>query len=110
MLAALYLTILGVTAVQCGVSVMILVRQAGPALFVVLALITVMYVLMMGGIAGKTIGAMLLDVTLVEHPSRPLDLGTIARRSVDCVRADVRAAADVVTVIETLLGRAKRAA
>jgi transcriptional regulator with XRE-family HTH domain len=110
MLAMLYLAILGVTAAQCGVGLTTLVREAGPALFTVLGLITVMYVLMMGGVAGKTIGAMLLDVTLVEHPSRPLDLGAIARRSVDCVRADVRAATDVASLVDVLLGRLRKAA
>ena len=29
---------------------------------------------MMGGIAGRTIGSMLLDVPLAEHPAAPLDL------------------------------------
>lgn len=110
MLASLYLTILGLTAASCGVGMSTLVRDAGAALFIVLALITVMYVLLMGGVAGTTIGAMLLDVTLVEHPHRPLDLGTIARRSVDCVRADVAAAADVVSLVEVLIGRSRKAA
>jgi len=65
---------------------------------------------MMGGIAGRTIGAMLLDVPLLERSRSPLGLGAIARRSVDCVRADVAAAADVVTLIPALLKSGRRAA
>ena len=110
LLAAIYLTVLGLTAVQCGVGVIELVRESGPAIFTVLGLITVLYVLLMGGIAGRTIGAMLLDVTLVEHPRRPMDLATIARRSMDCVRADVTAAADVMSLVEGLIGGSRRAA
>ena len=110
MLASLYLAILALTAASCGVGMGVLVREAGVALFIVLGLITMMYVLLMGGVAGKTIGAMLLDVTLVEQPVRPLDLGSIARRSVDCVRADMAAAADVVSLVEVLIGRSRRAA
>ena len=78
--------------------------------FTVLALITLLYVMLMGGIAGRTIGAMLLDVPLLERAGRPMDLGTIARRSVDCVKADVAAATDVAALIDALLGRARRAA
>lgn len=110
LLAGIYLGVLGVTALLCGVTVGELVRVAGIQVFTVLALITVLYVLLMGGIAGRTIGAMLLDVRLIERTGHPMDLGTIARRSVDCVRADVAAAADVGAVIEALLNRSRRAA
>ena len=87
-----------------------LLHAARFAVFTVLALITLLYVMMMGGIAGRTIGAMLLDVPLLERSRSPLGLGAIARRSVDCVRADVAAAADVVTLIPALLKSARRAA
>jgi transcriptional regulator with XRE-family HTH domain len=110
LLAAIYLAFIGATAFVCGVSARELVDVAGLAVFTVLALITVLYVLMMGGIAGRTVGAMLLDVPLLERPRSPLRLAAIARRSLDCVRADVAGAADVVTLIPALLSRARRAA
>jgi uncharacterized RDD family membrane protein YckC len=110
LLAAIYLSVLGVTAVLCGVTVGELVRVAGIEVFTVLALITLPYVLLMGGIAGRTIGAMLFDIRLIERTGTPMDLGTIARRSVDCVRADVAGAADVGSLLEALLGRVRRVA
>ena len=110
LLASIYLTVIGATAAFCGVSVGELLHVARFAVFTVLALITLMYVMMMGGIAGRTIGAMLLDVPLLERSRSPLGLGAIARRSVDCVRADVAAAADVVTLIPALLRSGRRAA
>ena len=110
LLASIYLCVIGVTALLCGVAVTDLMRMAGVEVLTVLALITLLYVLLMGGIAGRTIGAMLLDVPLIERAGHPMDLGTIARRSVHCVRADVAAAADVGSLIEALLGRSHRAA
>lgn len=110
LLASIYLTVIGATAAFCGVSMGELLHAARFAVFTVLALITLLYVTMMGGIAGRTIGAMLLDVPLLERSCSPLGLGAIARRSVDCVRADVAAAADVVTLIPALLKSARRAA
>jgi len=110
LLASIYLTVIGATAAFCGVSVRELLHASGFAVFTVLALITLLYVMMMGGIAGRTIGAMLLDVPLLEQSRSPLGLGAIARRSVDCVRLDVAAAADVVTLIPALLKSARRAA
>ena len=103
LLASIYLTVIGSTAAFCGVGVRELLHASGLAVFTVLALITLLYVMMMGGIAGRTIGAMLLDVPLLEQSRSPLGLGAIARRSMDCVRLDVAAAADVVTLIPALL-------
>lgn len=110
LLASIYLGVLVLTATFCGVTMGELVRLAGIQVFAVLALITVLYVMLMGGIAGRTIGAMMLDVPLLERAGRPMDLGTIARRSVDCVKADVAAATDVGSLIEALLGRTRHAA
>lgn len=110
LLASIYLTVIGATAAFCGVGVRELLHASGFAVFTVLALITLLYVMMMGGIAGRTIGAMLLDVPLLEQSRSPLGLGAIARRSVDCVRLDVAAAADVVTLIPALLKSGRRAA
>jgi transcriptional regulator with XRE-family HTH domain len=110
LLASIYLGVLVLTAAFCGVTMGELVRLAGIQLFTVLALITLLYVTLMGGIAGRTIGAMALDVPLLERAGRPMDLGTIARRSVDCVKADVAAATDVGSVIEALLARTRHAA
>ena len=110
LLASIYIGVLGLTAIFCGVTIPELVRVAGIQLFTVLALITVLYVMLMGGIAGRTIGAMVLDVSLLECTGQPMNLGTIARRSVDCVKADVAAATDVAILLEALLGRARRAA
>ena len=110
LLASIYLTVIGATAAFCGVGVRALLHASGFAVFTVLALITLLYVMMMGGIAGRTIGAMLLDVPLLEQSRSPLGLGAIARRSVDCVRLDVAAAADVVTLIPALLKSGRRAA
>jgi transcriptional regulator with XRE-family HTH domain len=110
LLAAIYLGVLGLTALFCGVGIGELVRVAAVQVFTVLALITLLYVMLMGGIAGRTIGAMMLDVPLLERAGHPMDLGTIARRSVDCVRADVAAATDVGSLFEALIGRVRRAA
>ena len=110
LLASIYLGVLVLTAVFCGVTVSELVRVAGIQVFTVLALITLLYVMLMGGIAGRTIGAMLLDVPLLERAGRPMGLGMIARRSVDCVKADVAAAIDVGSLIDALLSRTRHAA
>jgi transcriptional regulator with XRE-family HTH domain len=110
MLGTLYGGVLSITAYACGVSIGQLVHASGPAVFTVLALITLLYVFMMGGIAGCTIGAMLLDVPLAEPPTTPLDLAAIGRRSVRFLRADVSAAADVVSLVAPLFNRARRAA
>ena len=104
LLATIYFTVLALTALTCGVSIVQLVDRSGLEVFAVLAIITLMYVLLMGGIAGRTIGAMLLDVPLMERPRHPLDLHAIARRSFDCVRADV------VAIVERIFGRTRRAA
>lgn len=109
LLAAIYLGVFAVTAVYCGVSLDELARTSGPAVFTVLGVITLLYVLLMGGVAGTTIGAMLLDVPLISKPERPLDLPAIARRSMDCVRADVAAAVEVKTLVEGLFGRRRAA-
>ena len=95
-MASLYLGVLGITAFACGVTVPQLIAVSGFAVFTVLALITLLYVFMMGGIAGRTIGSMLLEVPLMEHPSAPLNLRAILRRSLRFVRADAAAAAEVV--------------
>jgi transcriptional regulator with XRE-family HTH domain len=110
LLASIYLGVLVLTAAFCGVAMGELVRVAGIQVFTVLALITLLYVMLMGGVAGRTIGAMLLDVPLLERAGRPMDLGTIARRSVDCVKADVAAATDVGSLIDALLARTRHAA
>jgi Helix-turn-helix domain/RDD family len=110
LLVSIYFSVLGLTALICRVSIVELVETAGLALCSFLAVITLMYVLLMGGIAGRTIGAMLLDVPLIERPPRPLDLHAIARRSLDCVRADVVAAAELTAIVERFFGRARRAA
>jgi len=110
LLASLYLGVLAITAFSCGVSVTRLVAVSGVAVFTVLALITLLYVFMMGGIAGRTIGSLLLDVPLVEHPSAPLNLSAILRRSLHFVRADAAAAAEVVSLVAPLFNRPRRAA
>jgi hypothetical protein len=110
LLASIYFTVIALTALICGISVVELVEKAGLEVFSVLALITLLYVLLMGGVAGRTIGAMVLDVPQMERPRHPLDLHAIARRSLDCVRADVVAAAELTSVVERLFGRARRAA
>jgi transcriptional regulator with XRE-family HTH domain len=110
MLAALYVGVLVMTAFSCGLTIRELVSESGIAVFTVLALITLLYVFMMGGIAGRTIGAMLLDVPLGERPSAPLDLATIGRRSVRFLQADVSTAAEVVSLVAPLFTRARRAA
>jgi transcriptional regulator with XRE-family HTH domain/uncharacterized RDD family membrane protein YckC len=110
LLALLYLGVLVLTAFSCGVTVPQLISVSGVAVFTVLALITLLYVFMMGGIAGRTIGSMLLDVTLMERPSAPLTLHAILRRSLRFVRADAAAAADVVSLVAPLFNRPRRAA
>lgn len=110
LLASLYLGVLAITAYSCGVTVPQLIAVSGIAVFTVLALITLFYVFMMGGIAGRTIGSMWLDVPLVDHPAAPLNLGEIMRRSLRFVRADAAAAAEVVSLVAPLLNRVRRAA
>ena len=110
LLASLYLGVIGLTAFSCGVTVPQLIAVSGFAVFTVLALITLLYVFMMGGVAGRTIGSMLLEVPLMEHPSAPLTLHAILRRSLRFVRADAAAAADVVSLVAPLFNRPRRAA
>jgi hypothetical protein len=110
LLAAIYFSVFALTAFMCHVHLVHVVEVAGLQIFALLAIITLLYVLLMGGIAGRTIGAMLLDVPLMERPRRPLDLHAIARRSLDCVRADVVAAGELTAVVERIFGRARRAA
>ena len=106
LMVSLYGGVIALTAWACGVGVADLVRISGLAITTVLGLITILYVVMMGGIAGHTIGSMLLDVPLGERPSRPLQLGAILRRSLRFVHADAASAAEVVS----LLTRTRRAA
>lgn len=110
LLASLYLVVLALTAWQCGVTIPTLIALSGVAVFTVLALITLLYVFLMGGIAGRTIGSLLLDVPLVERPAAPLDLRAILRRSLRFVHADASSAAEVVSLVAPLLGRYRRAA
>jgi hypothetical protein len=110
LLSSIYFSVLALTALTCGISIVELVEISGLEVFTVLAIITLMYVLLMGGVAGRTIGAMLLDVPLTERPRRPLDLHAIARRSLDCVRADVVAAGELSAIVERIFGRARRVA
>lgn len=110
MLASVYLTVVGLTAYACGVSMSTLIRASGVAVFTVLALITLLYVFMMGGIAGRTIGSMILGIELVEHAQAPLGLDAIFRRSLRFLRADASAAADVVSLVAPLFVKSRRAA
>jgi transcriptional regulator with XRE-family HTH domain len=106
LMSSLYGGVIALTAYACGVTVAELIRVSGIAVFTVLGLITVLYVVMMGGIAGHTIGSMLLDVPLGDRPKTPLQLSAIFRRSLRFVHADAAAAAEVVS----LLTRTRRAA
>lgn len=110
LLASVYLSVLSLTAFSCGVTVSQLIAVSGVAVFTVLALITLLYVFMMGGIAGRTIGSLVLDVPLAERPAAPLRLGAILRRSLHFVRADAAAAAEVVSLVAPLFNRTRRAA
>jgi hypothetical protein len=109
LLASLYLAVLAVTALACGVSIGQLVSGEGAAVFIVLGLITLLYVVLLGGIAGCTIGAMMLDVPLMDRTTQPLNVAAIARRSLRFLRADVEVAAEVVGLVETLI-KSRRAA
>ena len=106
LMAGLYGGVIGLTAMACDVTVTELIRVSAVAIFTVLGLITVLYVLMMGGIAGHTIGSLLLGVPLGDRPTAPLQLGAIVRRSLRFVHADAASAAEVVS----LLTRTRRAA
>lgn len=110
LLASVYLAVLGLTAYTCGVSIGALVDAAAFSVFTVLAVITLLYVFMMGGIAGRTIGSMILGVPLIDPPSAPLGLDAILRRSVRFLRADASAAAEVVSLVAPLFVRSRRAA
>ena len=110
MLGSLYLGVIGFTAFYCGVTIPQLIAVSGVAVFTVLALITLLYVFMMGGIAGRTIGSMLLDVPLIDRPAAPLNLRAIYRRSLRFVWADAAAAAEVVSLVAPLFNRPRRAA
>ena len=110
LLASVYLTVLGMTAYTCGVSIGVLVETAAFSVFTVLAVITLLYVFMMGGIAGRTIGSMILGVPLIDPPSAPLGLDAILRRSVRFLRADASAAVEVVSLVAPLFARSRRAA
>ena len=110
LLASVYMTVVGLTAFACGVSMGTLIQVSGVAVFTVLALITLLYVFMMGGIAGRTIGSMILGIELVEPASTPLGLDAILRRSLHFLRADASAAAEVVSLVAPIFVRSRRAA
>jgi transcriptional regulator with XRE-family HTH domain len=110
LLSSVYLTVLGMTAYTCEVSIGALVEAAAFSVFTVLAVITLLYVFMMGGIAGRTIGSMILGVPLIDPPSAPLGLDAILRRSVRFLCADASAAAEVVSLVAPLFVRSRRAA
>ena len=110
LLASVYLTVVGLTAYACGVSMGTLIQVSGAAVFTVLALITLLYVFMMGGIAGRTIGSMILGIALVEESATPLGLDAIFRRSLRFLRADASAAAEVVSLVAPLFVKSRRAA
>ena len=110
LLASVYMTVVGLTAYACGVSMSTLIQVSGVAVVTVLALITLLYVFMMGGIAGRTIGSMILGIELVEHTQAPLGLDAILRRSLRFLRADASAAVEVVSLVAPLFVKSRRAA
>jgi transcriptional regulator with XRE-family HTH domain len=110
LLASVYMTVVGLTAYACGVSMSTLIEVSGVAVFIVLALITLLYVFMMGGIAGRTIGSMILGIQLVEQAQVPLGLDAILRRSLRFLRADASAAVEVVSMVAPLFVKSRRAA
>jgi uncharacterized RDD family membrane protein YckC len=110
MLGSVYMTVVGLTAYACGVSMGTLMQVSSVEVFTVLALITLLYVFMLGGIAGRTIGSMILGIELVEQPGSPLGLDAILRRSVRFLRADASAAVDVVSMVAPLFVKSRRAA
>jgi transcriptional regulator with XRE-family HTH domain len=109
LLATVSTALVCLSALACGVSVLQLLRVAAPAMAVLCGTVALAYFGLLAGIAGRTCGAWLLDIKLVEPPpARPMDLSFVARRTAQCL---VREASSLIglRVWEPVMASADRA-
>jgi transcriptional regulator with XRE-family HTH domain len=99
LLGTLYLVVVLLTVLVAGVGVAGFLRPAWFSLLPLFIVLATLYVVLMGGVAGRTLGGMLLHVPPVAPEGTPLDLVTIARRGIRCLAADFSLPRDVVNAI-----------
>jgi hypothetical protein len=88
-LASLALMTLFAASRTAGVTMSEMLRGATLAMAMLFATATVSYFGMLGGIAGRTLGARLFGIELVESAKGPLNLSRMWRRSVRCLAREM---------------------
>jgi uncharacterized RDD family membrane protein YckC len=88
LLAAIHVAILLATSAVGGVSLKTLLGGPGLGVVPLLILITAMYVLLLGGMAGQTIGAMVFGVPAARPQASTPDVPTILQRPLTTVASD----------------------
>jgi transcriptional regulator with XRE-family HTH domain len=88
-LASLALMTLFAASRTAGVTMSEMLRGATLAMAMLFATATVSYFGMLGGIAGRTLGARLFGIELVESAKGPLDLSRMCRRSLRCLAREM---------------------
>jgi hypothetical protein len=88
LLAGINVILLALSAEACGLSVFQMFDQAPMAMFMLFGLATASYFVLLGGIAGRTLGAYVMGIRLLELPQGPVDLITIVRRGMRCLATE----------------------
>jgi hypothetical protein len=66
---------------MCGVSVLEILAVASPAMAMLCGTVTLAYFALLGGVAGRTWGAWMLRIHVLESPVGPMDLVQVFRRT-----------------------------
>jgi hypothetical protein len=82
------LGLLGVSAYVCGMSVFQMFEYAPAPMFLLFGVAATSYFCLLGGVAGRTLGAYSLGIRLIESPKAPMDLLAIGRRAGRCLIAE----------------------
>jgi uncharacterized RDD family membrane protein YckC len=88
LLAIINFILLALSAQVCGLSVFQMFDQAPMAMFMLFGMATASYFVLLGGIAGRTLGAYVMGIRLLELPKGPVDLRTIVRRGMRCLATE----------------------
>jgi len=88
LLAVINFILLALSAQACRLSVFQMFDQAPMAMFMLFGMATASYFVLLGGIAGRTLGAYLMGIRLLELPRGPVDLMTIVRRGMRCLATE----------------------
>jgi transcriptional regulator with XRE-family HTH domain len=85
LLAVAALLLLAISAFACGVTIAELLRLAALSMVVLFGVIVTGYFGLLGGVAGRTLGAHVAGIQLVRAAQGPLDLAGIIRRGWYCL-------------------------